>query len=262
MFRVFAVARLRAELQYRTSFASFVVSQAAITFLDCVAILAIFHRVPQLGGWDRGQVLLLYAVSIISFGIADLLVGSVEQSAEYVRQGSFDRLLIRPAGVLSQMLGDEFALRRLGRPAQGTIVLVVTVAVGHVEPASVLRALFLIPAVVGASITFSAIFVLLATLSFWWPNSKEVGSAFTYGGVTMAQYPTHIYPSWLRRLAVFALPVGVVTYVPVMFALDAPNPLGIPTWAQLLSPLVFAPVTVAAALAWRSGLHRYESTGS
>ena len=49
-------ARIRSELQYRTSFAAFLTAQALITFLDCVAILAIFSAVPALGSWHRSQV--------------------------------------------------------------------------------------------------------------------------------------------------------------------------------------------------------------
>ena len=150
IYRRLVGARVRSELQYRTSFAASVLAQIVITFLDCVVILAIFTQVPALGGWDRGQVLVLYASSILSFGTADLIAGPVEQTALYVRLGTYDRLLIRPVGVLWQIFGYEFALRRIGRILQSGIVLAVTIASGTVDLPSTPRALFLVPTVIGA----------------------------------------------------------------------------------------------------------------
>lgn len=262
IYRRLVGARIRSELQYRTSFAANVLSQSVITFLDCVVILALFTRVPELGGWDRGQVLVLYSSSILSFGLADVLIAPVEQTALYVREGTFDRLLIRPVSVLGQILGYEFALRRIGRVLQAATVLIVTVATGTVDLPSAPRTLFLVPAVIGGAATFGGLFVMVNTLSFWFPNSKEVGNAFTYGGETVAHYPTHVFEPWFRRIALFVVPVGVVSYVPGIFVLDGPNPLGIPVWLQLASPLVFVPVAAVAAVVWRIGLRRYESTGS
>lgn len=261
IFNRYVRARTRSDLQYRTSFASFVLAQAVTTFLDCVSILVLFNRVSALGGWDRGQVLVLYATTVLAFGFADLLVGSVDRTADYVRQGSFDRVLIRPAGVLAQMLGDEFALRRMGRVTQGIVVLAVILLTGEAT-LSWPRSLLLVPTIVCGTVTFSAVFVLVSTISFWWPGSTEVGNAFTYGGFTASQYPTHIFQPWLRRLFVFVIPVGVVSYGPCTYVLEAPNPLGMPVWMQVLSPLVFVPMVLVAAFAWRLGLRRYESTGS
>src|SRR4051794_8686112 len=112
-FRLLAGARVRSELQYRSSFAMFTVSQAAVTFLDCVVILAFFSNVPAMGGWSRSEVLYLYAVSTIALGIADFLMGSIEYLPQHVRAGTLDRLLARPASVLAQLLAQEFALRRI-----------------------------------------------------------------------------------------------------------------------------------------------------
>ena len=261
-YRRLVGARVRSQLMYRTSFVTGIVTQAVFTFTDCVVILVLFGRVPLIGGWDRGQVLVLYACSVLSFGLADAVTSPVEQTALYVRDGTFDRLLVRPASVLGQILGDEFRLRDLGRIVQATIVLAVTLATGEAVLPSVPRAAFLVPTVLGGAATFAALFVIVSTLSFWFPGAREVGNAFTYGGQTVAQYPTNIFQPWFRRLVLFVVPVGVVSYVPGIFVLDAPNPLGVPQWLQLLSPLVFVPVFAVAALVWRVGLHRYESTGS
>jgi ABC-2 type transport system permease protein len=256
-------ARIRGELQYRTSFVAFVSASALVTFLDCVAILALFGRIDRLGGWDRSQVLFLYATSVLAFGLADLVVAGVEYTNVYVLDGGFDRMLVRPLGVMTQLLGHEFALRRCGRLVQATIVLGLVLANGGLAVEwTVARVGFAWFALLGAAVMFGALFVLTNTPAFWIPGIKEVANAFTYGGSTVAEYPTHVFGGWLRHFFMWVVPAGVVIYVPAIWILGAENPLDIPVWAQLASPLICIPVVIVAGAVWRLGLRRYESAGS
>lgn len=260
-FRLLAGARVRSELQYRASFASFVVAQAAVTSLDAVVIVVFFQNVNDMGGWTRSEVLYLYAVATVALGIADFVLGSIEYLPQHVRTGTLDRLLVRPVGVLAQLLAEEFALRRVGRIVQASIVLAIAVATVDTSwtPARVAVA---VAGCGGAVLTFGALFVLTSSISFWSPNTQEFANAFTYGGATVGEFPTHVFPSWLRWFFIGVVPAGGAVYLPAMYALDAPNPLGVPAWVQIASPLVCLPVLAVAAGVWRLGLRRYESTGS
>ena len=260
-FRRLAGARVRGELQYPSSFIAFTLSQAIVTFLDCAVILIFFANVPFIGGWSRGEVILLYALASLSLGTADFVMGSIEYLPELVRTGRLDRLLVRPAGVLPQLLAEEFALRRIGRILQAGVVLVIVLVTVDIDWTAG-RVFIGVTGAAGAVVTFCAVFVLTSSVSFWSPNTQEFANAFTYGGATVAEYPTHVFPGWMRVFFMGVIPAGVVVYLPVMFVLDAPNPLGVPTWLQAASPLVCLPVVAVAALVWRTGLRHYESTGS
>lgn len=257
-----ARARVRGELTYRAAFASFTIAQLLITSLDCVAILALFGRIDDLGGWTRGQVLFVYASAVLAFGLADMTAGSVEYASPRIIDGSFDSLLIRPLHVLPHLLADQFALRRIGRVAQAGIVMAATVASGSVSIAGAGRVVLAVLAILGGAVTFSAIFVITNTLCFFVPAASETANAFTYGGVTMAQYPTHIFSARVRNAAMWIIPAGLVIYAPAIHVLRAPNPLGLPEWLQWATPLAGAPLWLVAAHVWRSGLRHYESTGS
>jgi ABC-2 type transport system permease protein len=233
-------------MQYRTAFVAFTISQTVVTFLDCVAVLAIFSQIDTLGGWSRGEVLFLYSASVLSFGLADFTFGSVEYAAATVIDGSFDGFLVRPAGVMTQLLGSFFALRRFGRLIQCLLVLVYVFGTGAISIASPTRALFAVAMVIG----------------FFIPGAREFSNAFTYGGNAAAGYPSHIFGSWLRNFVMWVLPAAFVSYVPAIYVLDAPNPLHLGRWLQLISPLACIPLGAVAALVWRSGVRHYESTGS
>jgi ABC-2 type transport system permease protein len=261
MARHLVRGRIRSELQYRVSFGLFLVAQMVVALVDVIAIVALFSKVNSIGGWSREQVLFLYAVSTVGFGLADLTVSSVELTAQWVRLGTFDRVMLRPAGTLAQMLGYEFELRRLGRSVSPLIVLIVTARLARIAwtPANVALVL---AAIVSSALIFAALFVITSSLAFWIPSTQEVANAFTYGSNTAASYPTHVFDGWLRFWLLGPVPVSLCAYAPLIRVLGAPNPLGLPTWLQLAGPLCFVPFIAVARLVWRLGNRHYRSTGS
>jgi ABC-2 type transport system permease protein len=248
-------------MQYRASFALFLVSQVALTALDLVAILAVFSKVDALGGWSRTQVIVLYGLSSTGFGLADVVISPVELTAQWVRLGTFDRLLLRPAGSLAQLLGHEFELRRIGRMLQPGVALAVGLGLAHVR-LTIAHIVLLVGAIAGSAVLFGALFVLTSAIAFWTPNTQEVANAFTYGSNTAATYPAHIFAEWLRRFLLGVVPVALTAYGPVLVVLDAPNPLHLPRPLLAAGPLVAIPFIGLAAGAWRLGNRHYCSTGS
>jgi ABC-2 type transport system permease protein len=103
--------RTRAEAQYRASLVTLLVSQALVGAADLVALWGLFSRVDVLGGWRADEVLFFYAVSAVGFGVADTFISPVEYCDQYVRMGTFDQFMVRPAGcsARSAPTGSSFA---------------------------------------------------------------------------------------------------------------------------------------------------------
>ncbi|GHH96032.1 ABC transporter permease [Streptomyces capillispiralis] len=252
---------VRAGMTYRASFVATLVGNLVMTGMDFVGILLMFSQVDSLGGWSLPEVALLYGLSVTSFGIADLLLGSMDVLGARMRDGSFDTLLVRPVPVLAQVGADRFALRRLGRVVQGSVVL--GWALVAVEADWSVSKVLLVPVMVlsGAAI-FSAVFVAGAAFQIFAQDAAEVQNAFTYGGTTLLQYPPSVFGKDLVRGATFVLPLAFVNWVPAAHILGRPYPVGLPSWAAFVSPLVAVVCCALAALAWRVGLRSYRSTGS
>lgn len=263
MYGHLAAARVRADWQYRTSFVLFTLGQALITVLDFLAIAVIFGRVESLEGWSLAEVAFLYGVSGTAFGLADCFVSAVERCSQRIKDGTFDRLLIRPLGPLLQLSAEEFAFRRFGKLAQAMAVLGVSVAALDVawDPGRVA----MVPVMVLAGFAiFSAIFVVTSSLAFWTVDTQEFANAFTYGGNFMTQYPLAVFAPWMRRLAMVT-GLAFVNYVPALHVLGRNTEaerFGLPGAAVFASPLVGAAAALAAAWVWRTAIRHYRSTGS
>ena len=260
-YRRLVGAKIRSDWQYRTSFVLFLVSQTVITALDLAVILVIFDVVPSIGGWSVGEVAVLYGLTSLSFGLGDLLVSQIESVAEYVRQGTFDRLLLRPVPTVLQLSASEFALRRLGRSVPGAATLVVALAAADIDW-TVDRVVLVPVTVLSGTVIFGAVWVATASISFWAVGAREVANSFTYGGGFAHQYPLHVYARWVRTVLGWIVPMAFVAYVPAVRLLDAANPLGLPGWLAAAPPFVAMAAAGVARLVWSAGIRAYQSTGS
>ena len=260
-YRIFGGARVRSDLQYRVSFALFTLSQFTITALDFVAIMIVFGQVQALAGWSLGEVAFLYGLGNFAFGIADLFIGSIEYVQIEIRTGNFDRLLLRPASPLVQLVADRFSLRRLGKVAEGALVFAIGCGVAGIDWNVPRVAMTALSVMTGACI-FAAIWVLTSCVCFWWVEAREAQNAVTYGGNFVAQYPIGIYGAWLRRLLAYTVPIAFVNYFPATYVLDRHDRLGAPSWAPFASPAVAVLTMLLAATMWRVAVRHYRSTGS
>ncbi len=262
LYARYAGASIRAQMQYPGAFLMIAFSQLFATVSEVAAIWALFHRFGQVQGWRLADIAVFYGVVNVSFALADALTRGFDVfGPEFVRTGAFDRLLLRPRFTALQLLGHELRLSRIGRLVQGVVVLTLGAAASGMTltPATPFLLAF---AIAGGVALFSGLLVLQATLAFWTVESLEVANVVTYGGVEASQYPLGVYAAWFRDLIIFVIPLGCVTYFPVVALLGRHDPLGAPDWFLPLSPALGFAFLALALWVWGFGVRRYTSTGS
>ena len=253
--------QFRSIASYRVSFLVEMSSNAMTTALDITTVLVLFGANRSVAGFSLAEALLVASLSLLGFALADMLVGNVDHLKTYVRTGLMDVILVRPLGSLWQLLCMDLPFRKVLRVVLALVVLGVSIHLNDVDwtPG---RVVLLVLSPLAGLVFFGAIFVLSASLAFWWVDSGELGSAFTYGGRDFTSYPVPVYAGWFRAVFAYALGFGFVAYQPALALLGRTDPLGLPAWAGYLSPLVALVAAVVAALVWRAGIRHYRSTGS
>ena len=259
--RAVLASRLRAQLQYRSSFAVSVLGDLGFGLTELATVYVVFGHVSSLGGLSAWQAGLVFAVANLGFAVADMLVGHVDRLPEHVRTGSLDAFLLRPAPVLVQLVTSEVSLRRIGRAALALAVLVVVLPRAGVEWTPE-RALLLASAPVTGAAVFAALFVLAGALQFWLVEGQQVVNSFTYGGGFAAQFPAAAYGSGLRVLFTYVVPATATAYLPVLVVLGLPGPAWTPAWLGWCGPLFAAGAWAVALLVWRAGMRHYTGAGS
>lgn len=261
IYRSLAAASVRSQLAYPTSFALQCAAQALVQLEDMVIVLVLFSRISGMGGFTLREVLLVYSLAGISFGLTDMLVGSLDKVSQLVRTGTLDALLLRPLPAMAQICVSDFALRRLGRVGTALVVLGYVLATSDISWTPLRVAVLLITPFTGL-VLLGAIWVAASATTFWLVEGQELPNAVTYGSAMFTSYPVSIFSGWLLRLMAFVVPGAFVAYYPALAILGKPDPLGLHPMLQYSAPLVAVLAAGMAALVWRAGLRHYVGTGS
>jgi ABC-2 type transport system permease protein len=251
----------RSQMQYRASFLMLALGHFLVTGIEFLTVWVLFERFGSLRGWTLPEVGLFYGMIHTAFALSDAAARGFDLFGVTVKNGDFDRLLLRPRSTALQVAGQELTLRRVGRLAQGLIVLGWSAARLGVAW-NAWRILLVAATIVSGACLFFGIVVLQATAAFWTVETLEMFNCLTYGGVQTAQYPVPIYRAWFRKLFTFAVPLAAVSYFPGIAVIGRADPLGTGRLFQCLAPLAGPAFLCLGLLVWRLGVRHYQSTGS
>jgi len=254
--------QIQAQTQYKFNLIFDIVTYFLTTALEFTGILLFFGQFPTLLGWHVGEVVLLTAIMSISFGLAELIGAGIDNFSETIRRGEFDRVLLRPVGVFTQVIGSEFRLRRLGRLTQGTLIFILAMYLLPSLHWTLAKVLVLFLGITSGAVIFITVQLLGATICFWTIEATELTNILTYGGREMLSYPLTIYHQLLQRFFLFIVPVAFGSYVPTCYILERALPFGLSSTLAFTAPIAALIFAVVAAFAWRSGVRHYQSTGS
>ncbi|MEO7060520.1 MAG: ABC-2 family transporter protein [Lapillicoccus sp.] len=253
-------SRVRAQRAYRTSFVLDLLGSLLIGLTEFGEIWVIFHNVTVLGGLDFHAILLLFGLSNLTFSLADMAFGHLDRIPDYVRTGTLEAFYLRPQPILTQMMTSDFQLRRLARVGVALVALGFGFALNDIDwgPRAVV---LLVLAVVSGVAIFGGLFVAAGALQFRLINGAEVTNSFTYGGMYASAQPASVFPTALKVVFAYLVPVVFTGYLPTISLLGLPGPTGLPAWLAWWTPVAAGWVWVAALLLWRDGTRHYQSGG-
>lgn len=247
----------RSQMQHRASFLMLAFAHFISTFSDIFGIWVLFDRFKIVKGWTFEELALIYGIIHMGFAIAEAVARGFDTFSQIVKNGDFDRLLLRPLGTLFQVATREVQMMRIGRFFQGLVVLIWGYNQLHLSFMSY-QALVVVFAVIGTAALFCGLFIIQATLSFWTTETLEIMNITTYGGVETGQYPISIYHKTFQLFFSFVIPLACVAYYPVATMLK--NEL--PFWFGLWLPVTGIIFLYLSCQLWKIGVNHYQSTGN
>lgn len=259
-YRVLLASRMRAQLQYRTSFVTDILGTMGVGLAEFAEVWIVFHNVDVLGGLDFTAALLVFALSNIAFSLADLVVGHLDTLPTYIRAGQVDAFYVRPLPLLAQLVTSEVSLRRIGRLTVALVALAVALTTADIAWSPAVVGLLVLTVVSGTAI-FSALFTVAGGLQFFLVDGAQFTNSFTYGGSYAAQQSQQVFPGPLRIFWTFVIPTAFVAYLPAVTILDLPGDALAPSWLAWCTPLAAAAAWAGAGLCWRLGTRHYQGAG-
>jgi ABC-2 type transport system permease protein len=248
-------------IEYRANFLMW----AGFTFIyHGTAILALWvtlGRFPAMNGWDFRQMALLYALWMIGHGFHNTFFFTVGDVPTFVKEGRFDRFLIRPLDPLFSALTVPQQIW----PDELVLSIAVLALATHFSGVRVdLAYLLYVPLVmVGGALIDFGINLAIATISFWTVQIETLRWVVMSLEQEFTRYPISIYTRGVRFVLAFIFPFAFMNYFPATYLLHKTE-VGFALSPQvgLLTPLVGLAWFAAAYVFWRYGLRHYQGTGS
>lgn len=251
----FLSASLKEMLIYRLDCIAGMISQIITQLVEIIFIWITFQNTDNLAGWRFEQSFLLYGVMLISIGIVYFVFDELyEIGPKYIREGDFDKILLRPVHPLISIIGCSYEFTSLGYLGIGLFITVSMLIKLAIPITFLLIFKIIFFSIIGAAI-IGAINTIFSIASFWTYKSNEVIWTF-YKIYTFAQYPIDIYNGFIKFLITYILPYVFVAYYPTM------NYLGMDKYMIYLSPIVAIVLWIIAIKVWNWALKKYRSTGN
>jgi len=248
---------LKSRLAYRVDFMIDLTANLFSLGVQLTVLTVIFGKIDALQGWTYEQVLFIYGFSMLPLGLFNLVsVNLYRFSDQYIIEGNFDRVLLRPVNSLAQVMFSSFGINGLNELVLGTAVMFYAGSRLGLE-LGVVDYLLLPVLAVSAALIFTGVFLGLTSVSFWFEDRMGLAPP-VYNVIRFSRYPITIFHPLIRMLLTFVLPFAWVAFYPAAWFVGGEEFRRF----ALLTPAVGVLTFALAYTIWTRGSRRYASTGS
>lgn len=205
----------------------------------------------DINGLVFNDVLCLWSIGTISYGLANFVFGGVNELNKYIITGTLDSYLLQPKSVILNVLTSKCDLSAFGDIVYGMLIGIFAVG------GNILGYLQILFFSVIAMLIYLAINITIRTLSIWIGDVENLASTYEYSlYITFSTYPEQIFKNGVKLLLYTVIPVVYSAYFPVRIINNF-------NWGYLgiviLAVIVYL---IIASVIFKKGLKKYESGNS
>ena len=252
---------IKSQLQYPLSFLMQTIAQLVMEGGEMLAVVLLIDRFDRLNQWGPGDLYFFFGLMSVSFYITEIFGRGVTGNfPSMVRTGQLDTVLLRPRGVLTQVLCSAADPRRITCIAVGAVSLILGSHLSQIAW-TVPKVLLFIETIFFSFWLILGLFMIEAILCIHSVKSVEIANALTYGGRSACQYPVDTFPRPIRVLFTVIAPFALVMHVPASHILGKPF-FGWPAWTAFVTPLAGPALFLVMLFLFSRAMAFYRSTGS
>jgi ABC-2 type transport system permease protein len=185
--------------------------------------ILIYNSGASFPGWSFYEVLLVQSIFTLSLGLAWILFSNVLWSTmQYIREGSYEVVLLRPVNPLFFLIATNFDTGSFGLLIGGGVMFGIAIThTGISSPAAVVQFLVLFAAGFAVMTGFQ---MIMAATSFKWVGNSRLPDILD-SIISFGKYPVSIFPRAVKTMASFIIPVGMIGFYPASALLGRLEPL-------------------------------------
>lgn len=250
----------RSQSEYPANFIAGNVANFYTYFLVYANFWILTQKFGNLGGWTFDEVSLLYSLNLLTYALAGILFWySVYSLQNAVINGDLDRYLVRPRGIIIQLVCQQFGFSFVGQVLAVLTFLIPCLVRLHTS-ASPGKLLYLLSAILGGFLIQAGAIILVGALSFWFTRTTDIGEIFYYNLRSFINYPLNMFPAFIQIGLTFVFPWAFINYYPALILLDKTQ-TNLELILGLAAPLVGVLFFIFALKVFYQGLKRYTGVG-
>lgn len=168
-----------------------------------------FKNFDSIKGWTLPDMACLYGIVSGSYGIFTLFFGGARYLSRMIFEGDLDAFLVKPRGLLLQILGTKSLASGWGDVLSAVIMLAYC---GYV---SIANAPLIILLLLSSTLIILAFAIIMGSLAFWIGDSHALSKQIFEFLLTFSNYPKTIYVGGVKFLLLTIIPSGFIGYMPV-----------------------------------------------
>ena len=248
-------------MQYRIDS---IVATLAVFVRESTNIIVIYLallKFDKINGWNVNEMLFLFSILFLTYAFVVSLFADLRDFSCMIREGRFDRLLVRPRGLLFQLiLNNADLMASAGHGTLGVLLFLISAnRVGITWDFSTI--LYYIGAIIGGVLIQGGMFILFSALSFYFVETNSIREIFYWNMRKFAGYPISIYNKLIQGLMIYVVPFAFVNYFPAQYLLRKEDMANYNEMYMYIAPAVGVVIYLAAYGFWRISVKRYKSTG-
>lgn len=255
-----AMAMARSQMQYRASFIAGMISMVLTYTGQFLSLYWITQRFQHVDGWRLEEIVLLYALAILAWGVCVSFFFSLHGFEDQIRMGSFDRALLRPMNPLLHVLGSQSPVSGMGQFIFSILAFTFAIRMTGIQ-LTVGKLLYMLLTGIGGGLILASAIIAVATLAFWTTRTYTFYWSLVFPARQLINYPVSIYHQGLQAVLTVVVPFAFVNYFPAHVLLGRTDQLAFP-WMGWITPLVGVVTITAAYGFWNFGGRFYTGTGS
>lgn len=241
-------------MQYRFNFLTGAVMTVLFSLIGPLVQYLLFTQTKGFPGWNLNQIILFQGVLLLTAGLKNTLLGNTKnQFIGLIRDGAFDRFLLKPFPPMGLLMATSFTLEGAGTLISGIAVMIYASIKLSLVISGWTLGLFIICIVTGL-LFYAALDIIhcsLIVLTVADGGIQGIMNAY----LRFSEYPLEIFPKYLQLLFVTLLPMAVLIYYPAQVLLGR---IDLKLIYCFLGVMVFF---VLSLNLWKSVLKKYVSAG-
>ncbi len=263
-FRAYASivrAAVQARMEYRGSFIMYLMTLIGFYAAQISVIILMLQRFKAIGGWGPGEIAFLYSLLVLAQGLVSVFFSGMLEFSPFIREGTFDRLMLRPLSPMLQILAMRFEPGGVANLILGVAGL--TAANSLVHPQwTLVSSLFLVMIVLGGMMILAAVRIGVAAVAFFTVSNEGLQHLIVFSVREFLLYPVDIYTKPVRFLLTFLFPLAFINFYPAHFFLNkSTDSLFHPYFVFFTFPVGIFCMAISLRM-WSFGVRHYGSTGT